>query len=351
MDRYLGGEDIDLKVLDRRPRDRRRARLLLPGARRPRAPTGLGMAELLEVHRPQASRRRSSTRCPPVTTPDGDPREPLTCDPAGPLVAEVVKTTTDPYVGRISLVRVFSGTLRPDTDGARLRPRPGRPRPRGPRRRRAGRRALLAAGQDPAHRRRSASPATSARSPSSARAETGDTLSDKDDPLLMEPWVMPEPLLPVAIVAKTKADEDKLVAGPRPARRRGPDAAARAQPRDPPARAVVHGRGAPRRAARPAAQPVRRRRRVGAAAGAAARDVRRHGQGPRPARQAVRRARPVRRLRHRGRAAAAPGPASSSSTRSSAAPCRGSSSPRSRRACAPRWSAASRPATPSSTSG
>jgi elongation factor G len=45
------------------------------------------------------------------------------------------------------------------------------------------------------------------------RAETGDTLSDKEQPLLMEPWVMPEPLLPIAVVAKSKADEDKLSQG------------------------------------------------------------------------------------------------------------------------------------------
>jgi elongation factor G len=46
-----------------------------------------------------------------------------------------------------------------------------------------------------------------------SRAETGDTLSDKDQPLVLKPWHLPEPLLPIAIAARAKADEDKLGQG------------------------------------------------------------------------------------------------------------------------------------------
>ena len=46
-----------------------------------------------------------------------------------------------------------------------------------------------------------------------SRAETGDTLSDKSDPLVLKPWTMPEPLLPIAVQPRAKTDEDKLSVG------------------------------------------------------------------------------------------------------------------------------------------
>ena len=113
MDRYLGGEDIDFKVLID-DLETAVARGTFYPVLAMAAPSGLGTAELLEIIT-EAFPSPLEHEVPPVTTPSGEPIGPLSCDPTGPLVAEVVKTTTDSYVGRISLVRVFSGTLRPDT--------------------------------------------------------------------------------------------------------------------------------------------------------------------------------------------------------------------------------------------
>ena len=210
MDRYLTGEpvDVDTLIADLEKAVSRGSFFpVIPVA----STTGMGVPEVLELIT-RGFPSPTEHVVPPVTTPKGDPRGPLTADPNGPLVAEVVKTVSDPYVGRVSLVRVFSGTLRPDM-------------------------TLHVSGHGLADRGHQdhdldekvgalSSPLGKAQRPQGkaiagdicavaklTRAETGDTLSDKAEPLLMRPWEMPEPLLPVAIVAHSKADEDKLSQG------------------------------------------------------------------------------------------------------------------------------------------
>ncbi|QGV81588.1 elongation factor G-like protein EF-G2 [Streptomyces ficellus] len=218
MDRYLGGEEIDLKTLvDDLEKAVARGSFHPVLAAAPAASggkQGLGTVELLDLITrgfPTPLEREA----PAVTTPQGAARPPITCDPAGPLVAEVVKTSSDPYVGRISLVRVFSGTLRPDetvhVSGHGLADRGHEDRASHEADERIG--ALSAPFGKHQRQLNHAIAGDLACVGKLSRAETGDTLSAKDDPLLMEPWTMPDPLLPLAIEAHSKADEDKLSQG------------------------------------------------------------------------------------------------------------------------------------------
>jgi elongation factor G len=215
MDRYLGGEEIDVGTLiDDLEKAVARGTFHPVLAAAPAAgggAQGLGTVELLELitrgfpspleHEPVA-----------VTTPDGQPRPPLACDPDGPLVAEVVKTAADPYVGRLSLVRVFSGTLRPDltvhVSGHGLADRGHEDHDVDERV--GGLTSPFGKQQRPVPYCVAGDLACVARL---GRAETGDTISAREDPLLMEPWSMPEPLLPLAVEAHGKADEDRLSQG------------------------------------------------------------------------------------------------------------------------------------------
>jgi elongation factor G len=211
MERYLSGEEVPIDVLTP---DLEKA--VARGSFYPvlacASPGGIGMAELAEVIT-QAFPSPLEHPLPPVAAANGGkPVSGLLCDPDGPLLAEVVKTTSDPYVGRISLVRVFSGTLRPDmTVHVSGHGRAERGHPDHDDDERVG---ALTSPLGKVQRPLAACPAGSICAVAKlATAETGDTLSSKDRPLLMEPWTMPEPLLPVAIVARSKTDDDKLSAG------------------------------------------------------------------------------------------------------------------------------------------
>ena len=210
MDRYLAGEDIDVKVVieDLEKAVARGSFYPVLGVC---GTTGLGTAELLELLA-HAFPSPLEHPLPPMMPLYGSRTTTLTCDPSGPLAAEVVKTTTDPYVGRVSLVRVFSGTLRPDTvvhvSGHGMADRGHEDHDVDERI------GTLSSPLGKTHR-----PITQCMAGDIcaigklARAETSDTLSDKDNPLLLSPWDMPEPLLPIAVRAKSKSDEDKMSQG------------------------------------------------------------------------------------------------------------------------------------------
>ncbi|WP_409329897.1 elongation factor G-like protein EF-G2 [Trujillonella humicola] len=207
MDRYLAGEELVVADLV--------ADLETAVARGHFHPvlcvaplTGVGVPELLDLL-VAAFPCPVEHGCPPVTRPDGRPAPALSCDPEGPLVAEVVKTTTDPYLGRVSLVRVFSGTLRPDTPvhvsghGMADRGHPDHDVDE-----RVG---AISSPLGTALRPVAACPAGDVCAVARlTSAETGDTLSSPEDPHLMTPWELPVPQLPVAVEAASRADEDRL---------------------------------------------------------------------------------------------------------------------------------------------
>lgn len=211
MDRYVGGEEIDEKVLVE-DLERAVARATFFPVVPVCSMTGVGCAELLDLAI-RAFPSPAEHPSPDVFLPSGAAADAIACDPDGPLVAEVVKTTSDPYVGRLSLVRVFSGTLVPDQtvhvsghftsffgDGAGHADHDEDER--------IGNLGhAFGKLQFPTERVVAGDLCAVGKL---SRAETGDTLSAVDQPRVLRPWSMPEPLLPTAIVARSKADEDKL---------------------------------------------------------------------------------------------------------------------------------------------
>lgn len=207
MDRYLGGEELPLEDLIK-DLETAVARGSFFPVMATSAETGLGLPELMALMIDALPSPLERT-APPVMKLDGSSLKPLECDSAGRLAAEVVRTTVDPFLGRVCLVRVFSGTLREDSAIH------------------IGGRGLADRGHEDHDSDERVthlySPVGSSLKAVSeciagdicaisklANAETGDTVSDKDAPLLIETWNMPEPLMPIAIEGVSRSDEDAL---------------------------------------------------------------------------------------------------------------------------------------------
>lgn len=131
----------------------------------------------------------------PMHTVDGN-EVPFSVE--GDVSAHVFKTLSDPYVGRLSFVKVVSGTLAPNSELTNSRT---------DKKERVAH-VFKMTGKETEDV--TAVPAGDiAVLPKLADTQTNDTLSAKGG-VAFDALPIPEPLYPVAIVAKTKADEDKL---------------------------------------------------------------------------------------------------------------------------------------------
>jgi len=136
----------------------------------------------------------------PVTVEVPDGTQEVPCDPEGPVLAYVWKTMADPYVGKVSLFKVLSGTIRPDTVLTN-------PRSHADERLHALF-TLRGKEQDTLSEVAAGDIAAVAKLGDTA---TGDTLAPRGTPVRVPAPAVAVPVLSVAIRPKSKGDEDKLM--------------------------------------------------------------------------------------------------------------------------------------------
>jgi elongation factor G len=143
----------------------------------------------------------SPTDVPPVQgiNPSTDEPETRTTDPDEPFSALAFKIVSDPHVGRLAYVRVYSGQMAAgsyvlnSTKGERER---------------VGRLLRMHANHREEIDTISAGDIGAVIGLKSTF--TGDTLCDGDHPILLEAIQFPEPVISVAVEPKTRSDQDKM---------------------------------------------------------------------------------------------------------------------------------------------
>jgi len=138
---------------------------------------------------------------PPVQGHTTDTWQRVTREPRDdePFAALAFKIATDPYVGKLTFFRVYSGTVR--TGDQVLNAATGRNE-------RIGR--LLQMHANKREEINEVSAGDIAAGIGFKKVSTGHTLCDQDHPLALEAMVFPEPVVDVAIEPRSKADEEKL---------------------------------------------------------------------------------------------------------------------------------------------
>jgi elongation factor G len=134
-----------------------------------------------------------------AVNPTTNAKAQLESNSAGDLAALVFKTIADPYVGKLSYFRTYSGTLESDSRVYNFRT--------GDEERIGQIYTVRGKEQFPVTRVPAGDIGAVARL---GETQTGDTLCDRGVPLRLEPAVSPNPLFAVAVSPKTKADAAKI---------------------------------------------------------------------------------------------------------------------------------------------
>ena len=157
---------------------------------------GVGVVELLDAI---VGLLPSPADRPAHTAQKGEEDIELSLDSSAPLAAQVFKTSADPFVGKLSYFKVFSGTLKSDTQVWNASRNESE---------RTGT-AYTIRGKDQEAVDELAAGDIGALAKLNS-ALTGDTLSDRADPITLPALEFPPPVFSMAAFPKSKADVDKL---------------------------------------------------------------------------------------------------------------------------------------------
>jgi len=195
LEKYLEGEEISLDELGNGLQKAIVAGRIVPvlvGS----ALQNIGVASLLDA---VYSYLPSPEEGEVVIVSDSDKQETIEPSQNAPLAALVFKTSADPYVGKLTYFRVYTGTI--DSNSQVWNATRGGVE-------RIGQLFIMRGKtQETVSQLRAGDIGALAKL---TLTSTGDTLSSRDKPVKIVPILFPEPIFSAAVQPKTKADVDKL---------------------------------------------------------------------------------------------------------------------------------------------
>lgn len=138
------------------------------------------------------------SKLPAAKDKDGHEIE-ITISNDSPLISQIFKTMADPYIGKLSFVRIFSGKL--ETDSQIYNSNESS-------RERIGHLYFMMGKQQDETKEIPAGDIGAI--PKLNSAESGNTLTNENNPVILEKIKFPEPIYSVAVEPKSKVDEEKI---------------------------------------------------------------------------------------------------------------------------------------------